>query len=196
MREVNKKVLGIALTVLFLAIMAVPVVAVSPKKIPVEIDPGGSVYTLPTEFWITEGNVAHGRGDMIVREGFSITGEGISLSGTMTLYDGKYEANLNNPGETIQPPGFPFPVPLGKGIRVWKRVVDLGDGNTFEGHMIARGTQWVVHMGPFAGMSFLYDGTQHGVLQGTGDYQGWTLVTERVRINGVNQPREAYMLIP
>lgn len=192
----NKKAVVVFVSLLAITMLAVPVMAKSPKKIPVIIDPGSADYTLPTEFWITEGNVAHGRGDMIVREGFSITGEGISLSGTMTLYDGKYNANLNNPDDTIQPPGFPFPVPLGKGIRVWKRVVDLGDGNTFEGHMIARGTQWVVHMGPLAGMSFLYDGTQHGVLQGTGDYQGWTLITERVRINGVNQPREAYMLIP
>ena len=191
----NKKVLGIALAVLFLAIMAVPVVAVSPKKIPVTINPGSFDYTLPTEFWITEGNVAHGRGDIMIREGFTITGEGISLTGTRTGY-GKYNANLNNPGETVSRPFPPYQMPLGKGIRQWKIVIDLGDGNTFEGHMIARGTQWVVPSGPFAGWSALYDGYQHAVLQGTGDYQGWTLVSDRARINGVTQPREAYMLIP
>lgn len=195
MRKANKKVLAITAALMAIAMLATPVMAASPKKIPVTIGEGSYSFTLPTEFWITEDNVAHGRGDTMIREGFSITGDGISLTGTRTAY-GKYNANLNNPGETVQPPGFPFPVPLGKGMRQWKIVIDLGDGNTFEGNMIARGTQWVVPTGPMAGWSALYDGYQHVVLQGTGDYQGWTFVSHRARINGVTQPREAYMLIP
>jgi hypothetical protein len=97
-RNLNKKVLVIAVFLTAAAMLATPVMAASPKKIPVTIGEGSTYdFTLPTEFWITEDNVAHGRGDTQTREDFSITGDGVSLTGTRIAY-GQYNANLNNPG--------------------------------------------------------------------------------------------------
>jgi hypothetical protein len=197
--RMNKKILGIIVVLMAIAMLATPVMATSPKKIPVTIAIEVIEITGPTEFWVTAGNVAHGRGDTLTVD-WSITGEGIptSLSDGTAAEVGIFNANLNNPGGTAEIMLGPVPVqvPIGTGIRIWKMVIDFGDGNTFEGQVNSRGIQWVATEGPIAGASILWDGTQHGVLQGKGDYKGWTLVWETLRVEGVDVSKEAYMLIP
>jgi hypothetical protein len=190
--EISRKVLGIALTVFFLVMLVTPAVAKSPKKIPVTTGVNIFDMTLPTEFWVTAGNVAHGRGDTITAE-WSVTGEGVSLEGTASEV-GIFNANLNNPGVEVMT--MFGSVPAGTGIRRWDIVVDVGEGSTFEGSLVSRGIQWVYLEFPFAGASALWDGVQHAVLHGTGDYQGWTLVWETVRVEGLDVSKEAYILIP
>ena len=174
----KKKILGIFVCLLALAILATPVMADSPKKIPVLL----SFETPPTfipapEQWIT-GNAQHGIGETAIRTAYSITGEGVFLTGGIgTWYDGKYNFNLQN----------------GLGLKQFKILIDFGDGNTFEGIMIVHGK---FRIRPTGWAQLYPDGTRHAVLQGTGAYEGWKLVWTHERVDGVNLDPEAYVLIP
>jgi len=173
-REVKKKVLGIAVALLFVAMMVAPVLAVSPKKIPVTTQMSGSYWIPPppTEVW-TSGNVQHGRGFTGGHLSYNITGEGMpDLNGSQTTYYGDYNVNLKN----------------GHGV-IRRKMVITFDGGTFEGNNIQHGI--ITMMGGV--FPRLDEGTVHAVFHGTGDYLGWTFV---VTVEQPGSIREAYMLIP
>ena len=205
MKELKKKVLGIALTVFFLAIMVAPVMAKSPKKIPVKLIRSGW-GTEPHEWWITPGNVIHGRDGLATWSNYNIMdvdsegnpiGDKVACLGGSYAMTGKYEVNLNNPGTPITTPAGP--ATIGTGHNTFKVEIDYGDGNTFKGIMTIRGTFIVFDTeGPLAGVVASFDGIQRSVLQGTGIYQGWTLIWERQLEDGTTPYVywDAYMLIP
>jgi len=204
-KELKKKVLGIALTVFFLAIMVAPVMAKSPKKIPVKLIRSGW-GTEPHEWWITPGNVIHGRDGLATWSNYNIMdvdsegnpiGDKVACLGGSYAMTGKYEVNLNNPGTPITTPAGP--ATIGTGHNTFKVEIDYGDGNTFKGIMTIRGTFIVFDTeGPLAGVVASFDGIQRSVLQGTGIYQGWTLIWERQLEDGTTPYVywDAYMLIP
>jgi hypothetical protein len=172
-REVNRKILRISVALIFVAMLVAPVLAKSPKKIPVTNPMSGSYWIPPPpeEVW-TSGNVQHGRGFTGGWASWGIEGDGVSLSGSLETYYGDYNVNLEN----------------GHGI-IRRKMVITFDGGTFEGNNIQHG---IIQMmgGVFPA---LVDGTVHAIFHGTGDYQGWTLV---VTVEQPGSIREAYLLIP
>lgn len=166
----KKKILAIFVSLLVLAMLATPVMAVSPKKIALTIERSGFWYTPTPDFWIT-GNVRHSRG---ASRGFSnwvITGAGMpTLTGSSSAV-GNYNINLEN----------------GHGAVQLKVTLTFSSG-TFEGTTNLRGTLAIAPNG----FPMPIDAIGHARLQGTDDYKGWTLVWTRV--GGVFT--EAYMLIP
>jgi hypothetical protein len=170
----NKTILIICMTLLAVGILVTPVMATSPKKMPVTTDLSGAFFVPPppTGVW-TSGNVKHGRGFTGGWETYNITGIGMDdLNGTHQTTYGDYNINLKN----------------GQGV-IRRKMVITFDGGTFEGMNIQHGI--CVLMGGVFPM--LTEGTVHAVFHGTGDYLGWTFVLT------VKQPgsiREAYMLIP
>ena len=169
----NKKVLGIAVAFLFVAMLATPVMAISPEKIPVTFF-GGSGDISPPEIWVS-GNVQHGRGATMTYEKFWI---GMTTTPTNTwlmgpsLWTADYNVNLNN----------------GAGVLHYKVIIELSDG-AFEGNIIFNGEFTVV--GPLAKPVNCF---AHGVLHGTGEYQGWRLDISGEIVNGV-LIREMYMFV-
>jgi len=157
---------------LFVGVMVAPVLATSPKKIPVTIDMGGSYWIPPPpeDVWIS-GNTQHGRGFTGGHDKFDIVAEDFSIPGSQETYYGDYNINLKN----------------GHGIIRRKMVITV-DGGTFEGNNIQHGICTVTG----SGFPMLVDGTIQVVFHGTGDYLGWTLV--RTRQTG--EPWETYLLIP
>jgi hypothetical protein len=89
----NKKILLLIASLLAFAILVTPVMAVSPKKIPITIERTGFFLITATKVW-TSGNVWHGRGSI---RGFSsvvITGNGMpTLSGSSSAV-GNYDITL------------------------------------------------------------------------------------------------------
>ena len=172
----NKKILGIALTVFFLTMMVAPAMAKGPKKIPVTMEMSGAYYNPPpTEAVWTSGNTKHGRGFTGGWEQWDIMiEEELFLAGSLETTYGSYNVNLKN----------------GHGMIMRKMIITF-DGGTFEGNNIQNGI--IQMMGPTQAFPRLVDGTVHAVFHGTGDYLGWTIVVT------VEQPgaiREAYLLIP
>jgi hypothetical protein len=164
----------LTVSLLALAFLVAPAMSVLPKKILVDFTHVAKSTTPPPEHWTT-GNAGHGTGGTIIFTGWSITGDGVDLTGGDLFQISKYNVNLEN----------------GRGAKQWKVVIDFG-GGTFEGHINVRG---IFDIRP-SGWARLIDGTSHAVLQGAGEYQGWILVWTRYKIGGVNQPYEAYMLMP
>ncbi|MHA2231222.1 MAG: hypothetical protein ACXAB4_01855 [Candidatus Hodarchaeales archaeon] len=174
MREVKRKILVLGVALLFLAMLATPVMATSPKKIPVTITTEDFVPSLATDVW-TSGNVIHGRGAILQHLTFIIEGDGMpTLTGSSYSIQHFDVNTLNGHGSAKQKVTFTFP------------------GGTFEGHRIRRGL--FVMMGPPGNkvIPIHVEGVMHAVFRGTGDYLGWTLVVTKPP----GEPREAYMLIP
>jgi hypothetical protein len=171
---VNKKILGITFALVIAALMMTPVLAVSPKKIPVTIQRSGAYWIPPPpeNVWVS-GNVQHGRGFTGGWNTFNIVGDSVLLTGSLETYYGSYNVNLEN----------------GQGLVLRKMVITF-DGGTFEGNNIQRGIFQMV--GPTGAFPLLVDGTVHMVLHGTEDYLGWTFV----RTRQVGEPWESYLLIP
>jgi len=170
----KKKILFIVATLLTIAMLATPVMAKSPKKIPVTITNEDFVYTFPTDVW-TSGDVIHGRGAILQHLTFIIEGDSMpTLTGSSYSIQHFDVNTLNGRGSVKQKVTFTFP------------------GGTFEGHRIRRGL--FVMEGPPGNkvIPIHVEGVMHGVFRGTGDYQGWTLAVTKPP----GQPREAYMLIP
>ena len=171
----NKKVLLLTASLLALIMLVTPVMSVSPKKIPVELDFAKPPVRIPAPEWIT-GNAQHGIGETMFRYDYSVTGGFIDLTGGVGTFDeGIYNVNLEN----------------GRGAKHFEVEIDFGDG-TFEGSFVAHGIFFITG----SGWAQLYDGVQHAQLQGTGAYECWKLVWTYERIDGVDVVQEAYMLIP
>ena len=171
----NKKVLLLTGSLLALAMLVTPIMAVSPKKIPVELDFDTPPVRIPAPEWIT-GNAQHGIGETMFRYDYSITGGVIDLTGGVGTFDeGRFNLNLEN----------------GRGAKHFKVEIDFGDG-TFEGNFIVHGIFFITG----SGWATLYDGVRHMVLQGTGAYEGWKLVYTHEKIDGFNVAQESYVLIP
>jgi len=170
----NKKILRLTITLLAVAMLATPVMATAPEKIQVFFF-GGSGVISPPDFWVS-GNVQHGRGATVTYERFWI---GMATTPTNTwlrgpsLWTADYNVNLNN----------------GAGVLKYKIIIELS-GGTFEGNIIFHGEFTVA--GPLANPE---NGFMHGVLHGTGEYQGWRLDISGETING-DLTREMYMFIP
>lgn len=90
MRKVSVISLVFAFLLMFIAI--VPVLAESPKKIPVIVTRTGVTF-VQGDYWYTEGDIFHVQDATAAITTYIIAGEGISLigSGPHTVYDG----NLN-----------------------------------------------------------------------------------------------------
>jgi hypothetical protein len=170
----NKKILSLTLTLLAVAMLATPVMATAPEKIPVFFF-GGSGVLSPPEVWVS-GNVQHGRGATVTYErfwiGMTTTPSNTWLMGP-SLWTADYNVNLNN----------------GVGLLKYKVIIELFSG-TFEGNIIFYGEFTVA--GPLAKPE---NGFMNGVLYGTGEYQGWRLDISGETING-GLTREMYMFIP
>ena len=173
----DKKVLLLTASLLALIMLVTPVMAVSPKKIPVILAWGSVTNTpAPEDQRRITGNAQHGIGETRTFTDYSITGGSIALTGGNSIWYGKYNFNLEN----------------GRGSKSWEIIIDFGAGS-FEGKMLVHGT---FEIRPSGWAMMFPDGVRHAVLQGTGAYKGWTLVWTHPRVDGTNLDPEAYMLIP
>ena len=160
----NRKFLVIAVVLIAIALLVTPAMATAPEKIQVSYFGGAGVLS-PPEFWIS-GNVQHGRGATITYERFWIrleTTPDVTWLMGPSLWTADYNVNLNN----------------GAGVLKYTVVIELS-GGTFEGNIIFNGEFTVV--GPLAKTVNCFG---HGVLYGTGEYQGWRLDFSGEVINGV-----------
>jgi len=168
----NKKVLGMTVFLLAVAMLATPVMATAPEKIQVFFF-GGSGVISPPEFWVS-GNVQHGRGATVTYERFWIGMETTPVTWLRgpSLWTADYNVNLNK----------------GAGVLKYKVIIELSDG-TFEGNVIFHG-EFTVD-GPFGKPVNCF---MKGVLHGNGEYQGWRLDISGETINGV-LTTEIYMFV-
>ena len=201
----KNKILILTASLLLIAMFVTPTMAMNPKnpkKIQIEMIRSGP-SPIPFNLRITPGNVAHGRDGGITWGDYNIIdiqntveAEKMSILGGTYEMTGKFEVNLKNPGTPVTT-NF-GPAILGKGHVILKAEIDFGSGNKFKGIMTTRGKIAVRETGPFAPYYVLYDGISRSVLQGTGDYKGWTIIWEREKIDGLPGYSywDAYMLIP
>jgi hypothetical protein len=177
-REVKKKVLGIAVVLMAVAMLATPMVSTAQacgcrgywgqatEKIPVKF--GGPFTPFPPEFkkW---GDFQIGRGGILSYSNFAIwdTRDGTFIigPGITSLWTANYVVNLET----------------GKGVLCYDVVITIPSKGTFEGYVIEFGTFSIA--GPYVG---LQDGFRYGVIRGTGDYEGWKLVVSAETTGGVS----------
>ena len=173
----NKKVLGFALTIFFLAMLAAPVIAVPATKV--------EGVTAIMDFVAIPGS------QKLVDHGIQQTREGVSI-GTVTLNIPEQDALIGTlTGEwigTVKFSQFP-PDPNAEAVIRAKAVwAFTGEGTTgtFEG---VSHSKWIGFPTPF--MSYI---SYHMVLQGTGDFEGQTL---KLSCEGAPPPvLEGYLVIP
>ena len=182
----NKKVLGVCVVLMAVAMLAIPVMASATEKIEVSFE-SGPFFGVCFPVWKMRGDVQHGRNGIMGWEDCDITGVGISLvDGTLTkTYD--YDINVYGVEPTIPPPPN---FRLGKGVLHYKGELEFDDG-TFEGNHVITGEFQVFN----SGFVLPYNSEGHAVYRGTGAYLGWTWVMSDVTVNGEAQ-FEAYMQIP
>jgi hypothetical protein len=168
--EIERKFLVIAVALIAVAMLATPVLAKSPKWIPVTLTRAG-MYAGPGEYWITEGGTRHGRDFTYGFTTYIITGPGINLVGTSSS---TFDANIN--------------LKNGKGTWQFESTI-VFPGGTFEGQIWYGGT-WVINGDQPTPVGA--DLVQRGVWHGTGAYRGWTFKLEM----DAAHVTEAYMLIP
>jgi hypothetical protein len=182
----NKKISGICVVLMAAAMLVIPVMALSTKKIEVSFEPG-PFFGDSFPDWEMRGDVQHGRNGIMGWEECDITGDGINLvDGTLTkTYD--YDINMYGVEPTIPPPpNFRF----GTGVLHYKVELVFDDG-TFEGNHMVSGEFKVFN----SGFVLPWNSDGYAVYHGTGAYLGWTWVMSDVTVNGVAQ-FEAYMQIP
>ena len=186
MKKAAVVILALALLMMF---AAVPVMAITPKKIAVAVTRGGTVWTLGLDFWTTDGGVYHSRNSELTGSIYTIVGEGINLAGTNR---GIVDQNLNIEGMT----GV---ITYGKGNLHIDSTVTLTDGvrsGTFEGVLQYQGSFIKFASGKYAGFLIAGNAVSHGVWHGTGDFIGWTYALEEEFVSGVSQGVLAYVMIP
>ena len=182
----KNKVLVLGLALLFLAVLATPVMAKSSKKFEINFDSDPAKIIKHAE-WVLKGDVQHGRNGIMVYENCIATVNGITMEdGTLTkTYS--YDINVKGVEPTIPPPpNFRF----GKGVLHFKCVTEFADGAFIGNHMIS-GEFKVMN----SGFALPWNSDGYAVYHGTGAYLGWTWVLRDKTINGVAQ-FESYMLIP
>lgn len=163
-----------ALIIIMLAFLIVPVLADSPKKITVTISkPITSITGVPDpDAWTNEGGIRHVRGEILNFGVYQVK------QGTTVLFG----------GSAVSVADYNFNVNTQWGAGVSKIVVTLPSGDTFEGKQTSYGTFKVATSGGTQGVHVV----SQGILQGTGEYRGWTLQY----FSETGQPTEAYLLIP
>jgi hypothetical protein len=182
--KMNKKVLGIAVILMAVAIFVTPVMAISPNKIEVSFEDGAFTGVFPD--WELKGDVQHGRNGIMVWEDCDITGDNINLEGGILSKTYNYDINVQGVEPPTPPPNFRF----GKGVLHYKTEIVFDDG-TFEGNHMVSGEFKVFN----SGFVLPWNSDGYAVYHGTGAYRGWKWVMSDVTINGVPQ-FEGYMLIP
>ena len=170
MREVNKKVLGIALTMFLLAMLATPVMAKKPEKLLLTWTAGPNSFT-PIDSRIT-GNIQHGKYTNDYSP-FIISWSAIPQPWMAPWLDPDNALLCNSATLTAD---YSVNKDTMKGVIHFKMVVTLDEG-TFEGNILVKGElNWVAPETNGETMVWLEEGTWEGEWQGTGAYQGWKVV--------------------
>jgi len=178
----KKKILVIAITLMFVAMLATPVIASSPNRIEITFDHGP--YFEEESDWEKKGNVVHGRNGLMWWEDCVITGEGINLVGGTNYKTYSYDINVKN--------SPPHPMRwLGNGVLHYEAEVVFDDG-TFTGNHILSGE---FRVRKSDGWVRPWNTRGYGVYHGTGAYLGWIWVTSDITTEG-DAVFESYMLIP
>jgi hypothetical protein len=180
---VNRKVLGIAVVLMAVAMLAAPVMAAPPERIQLTHFGPLGIYSAP-ETWVS-GNVRHGRG--ATTNSLTIiswdtawppTDHAKYLQGSST-WVADYNVNLKN----------------GNGVLHYSAVINLGDG-TFEGDVNLHGEFTISYLPATGGYyASLRNGFRHGILEGTGAYEDWRIEISGSTVNGVNN-LEMYLVVP
>jgi hypothetical protein len=189
-KEANRKVLGIALTVFISAMMVAPVMATAPEKNLLTWNTGPNTFT-PIETRMT-GKIQHGKytNDYSM---FIISWSTIATPPMMAPIQDPDNCLLGD-GATITA-DYSVNRDTMKGVIHFKMVVTLGepvtfgpvtlepDEGTFEGNMLANGElHWVDPEDET--MLWLEEGTWKGEWRGTGAYQGWKVVINQAIVDG------------
>jgi hypothetical protein len=161
--------------------LATPVLAERSKRVPVDMNLG-SYPPFTVTYWLT-GDVQHGSatilwGDIVKS---SITGDGIDLQTGTAIQTTTYSVNVE---------GIPTGVRTGKGVVHNKLEITFSDGK-FVGNSNSQGIFKVIN-----NKAYLYTGSSHGVLRGTGEFLGWTLVFSGEVFEAATVEFEAYMFTP
>lgn len=171
------------LLALFMVFAAVaPAMAVSPKKIPVTVTRSMPSF-VQGNFWYTEGGTYHVRHAEFGFGTYTVTGEGVSLSGYSTS---SFNGNLN--------------LKTNVGDACYRSQLIFADG-TFEGIITNHGEMVIIPntypIPTYRGYLLLWNGAFRGVWHGTDDYQGWTMVLDYETANGAAPAQvTGYLLIP
>ena len=178
----NRKILGIAVFLLAVAMLATPVMALSPNKIEVTLGGGTIVDFSPPDWWLN-GDVQHGRNGMLLYENVGLIGDGINLVGGSMSQIADYDVNVKGEEPQPQTPRY------GKGVMHYRLELTFADGS-FIGSNTLHGEFRVSYMGT----ATLWNGDSHALLHGTGAYAGWTWVFTGETEDG-DVEFEAYMII-
>jgi len=147
----RKTFLLVSLLVFLMLIIALPVMAESPKKIPVTLVTSGTSNSPPEKTWTTEGGIVHSQG-AVRTGGATLTIDGqVPLVGTVTEDLGPSVINTKT-GEMVGHAlkcVFTFPGGSFEGVKITKATYENGKNVATE---------------------------QHSVLQGSGVFEGCTLV--------------------
>ena len=185
MREVNKKVMVIALALLLAAMFVAPVMAAPPERIQLtSFGPSPSTMYSAPETWVS-GNVRHGRG---------------ATANTQTTISWDTAIPPTDPEKYLQGPStwvadYNVNLKNGNGVLHYSAVINL-DGGTFEGNLNLRG-EFVIFYNPSTGgyYAFLRNGFRKGIFVGTGAYEDWRIEISGDTVNFMNT-FEMYLIIP
>jgi hypothetical protein len=179
----NKKVLVIAVALMAVAMLATPVMAAPPERIQIiHFGPSG-MYSAP-ESWVS-GNVRHGRG---------------ATTNSPTIISWDTEWPPTDPDKYLQGPStwvadYNVNLKNGNGVLHYSVVINL-DGGTFEGDIVLHGEFTVSYLPATGGYyAVLRNGFRHGILEGTGAYEGWRLEISGDTVNYV-YTLEIYLIVP
>lgn len=176
----KKKVLGIALAFIFLAMLVVPVLAASAEKIELTAFASLGPFSAP-DYWIS-GNIIHGRGATCSAPTFISWQIPWYLPSNPNADPGKY---LYGPSEWIA--DYDVNLETGNGVLHYTVEITLA-GGTFEGTISFHGTFAINNPAPDVYYANQQSGFRRGVLHGSGDYQGWKIV-----VTGETLPPELYI---
>ncbi|MFC1487613.1 hypothetical protein ACFLRN_08015 [Thermoproteota archaeon] len=174
----NKNILVFSIVLTAVALLITPVLANSAKRVLVDVD-YGTTPSVPVSYWL-KGNVQHGS-LTIPYTGFSIIGDGIDLQDGTAIQTSNYIVNVK---------GIPTGLRTGKGVLHNKLEITFSGGK-FVGTNKMHG---IFKVFPNQKLG-LFTGSVHGVLHGTGDYLGWTLVLSGEANEGTYE-HEEYMFRP
>jgi hypothetical protein len=178
--RMNKKILGIVVAFMAVAMLATPVIAVTPKKVAVTIATEGSSWFLG-EAWTIKGGTYHNRGSSLNFSTYKIM-----INGEDFLVGHSYTTCIDN--LNIQN----LSTMTGKGNQHFDSTIVFQDG-TFEGITNNKGIFRILQSPPqLVGFMASVDIVSMRVYHGTGAYLGWTLVIETAS----HQPVAGYLLMP
>ena len=177
MKELNKKILGIALAVFFLAMLIIPVMAAPATKIEgVTATIIAAIIPDPASLRIVNHNIVFNKGTGAGTITLNIPGKDPLLGTSSSTWSGRSKWT-----------DFPNPDPEATNV-VRGKIVFTFPGGTFEGmtHVKSKG------LPPFPPFGLYVE--YHMVLQGTGDFEGQTL---KLSYEGAPPPvYEGCLIIP